>query len=188
MPVKSVLSILCVAAVMVFLEWKYSVSSVFNLDLESKSSITIEVFGSDLAYAKILAGEKFFLDSAQEAFCTVAAVRLADEAPNTPPENPLIIQEPASFGGNWRAAPERSRIVASSDVLKLCSEALSASLAEEVSNALARRGAFFIRDWRDKTLEVYSYEDRLAVFIHLEHHAPPPWQKQRSRYSILNRP
>jgi hypothetical protein len=148
-----------------FLEWRYSISSMLDLDLSGSRQIAEDLFGPHVPGMTVLISESFNLTDAPHEYCTVAIVGLSDNARHVPPEMPLMDRETDSFGGDWKEAPETSAVVPASDALTVCAQEIPPRMAEALQAALQRPGAYFIRDWRRKVLQIYSFDDQMAAYI-----------------------
>jgi hypothetical protein len=159
-----------------FLEWRYSISSLFaiNLEIQGRRLEVADVFGPQVPIVKTAVGERFSPTGDTDDFCVVAVVRLADHATKAPPKSPIMDRAPDVFGGNWRKAPETSVIAPASDAMQVCAEKIPLRLQEELTLALSRPSAYFIRDLRSKVLQIYSYEDLLAAYIRFGAHSRTP--------------
>jgi hypothetical protein len=103
--------------------------------------------------------------SARKPSCTVAIVGLGDSAPMEPPKIALADRDPLGFGGQWQTSPETTKVVADLDPLVVCRRFIDTSTDRLIQIALTQIGAFVIRDWKNKVLQIYAPLDQMAVYI-----------------------
>jgi hypothetical protein len=154
------------ALILGFLEWRFSISSQLRIDLTGSQRFATDFFGPHVPFHSVLSASLSAPTKNPDLFCTVAIVRLTEFATDAPPDIPLIDRKPGSFGGNWKRGPESSAIAGEFDALAVCSDAIPGRLVQELQIALQRPEGFYIRDWRAKTLQVYSYPDQIAAYVH----------------------
>ena len=97
--------------------------------------------------------------------CLVVVVRLAADAPLTPPEQTRSPDGRFLIGGQWRKTPERMKLAAAPDLLETCGHLIDPDTILYLEDALEQPGNFVIRDWRDGVLQIYGPKVRLAAYL-----------------------
>ena len=97
--------------------------------------------------------------------CLVVVVRLAADAPLTPPEQTRSPDGRFLIGGQWRETPERMKLAAAPDLLETCGHLIDPDTILYLEGALEQPGNFVIRDWRDGVLQIYGPKVRLAAYL-----------------------
>ena len=100
-----------------------------------------------------------------EDTCLMVVVRLAEDAPATPPKEGRSPDGLFEFGGRWRETPERIRLAAARDLLETCSHLADPELLLFLHDALGQPGNFVIRDWREGVLQIYAPTVGLAAYM-----------------------
>ena len=126
------------------------------------------VFLDRVARGGFLASDNSLSADPGEPSCHIAVVELAADAPALPPEVPLIVQDSAQFGGNWRATPAPSVKALQADPLAKCGHKVDRFSRANLEKALVEPGSFFIRDWKNDTLQVYAPRFNLAAHLALK--------------------
>lgn len=97
--------------------------------------------------------------------CLMVVVRLAQDAPPTPPKQTRSLDGRFEFGGRWRETPERIKLAAAPDHLETCSHLADPELLLYLHDALGQPGNFVIRNWREGVLQIYAPTVGLAAYM-----------------------
>lgn len=123
------------------------------------------VFGDSVDYESVLVSAMRSSRDPFEAACSVAVVRLADDAlPDLPPAQ-RVGERLRVFGGKWRETPERMKLAAAPDLLQLCGNEIDFATLGYLEQALSTPGGFVIRDWRNNVLQIYAPQVGLAAYL-----------------------
>lgn len=123
------------------------------------------VFADRVPFDRVLASDTRAATDPDDRSCWVAVVELAADAPQKPPRIPLIDQDSARFGGNWRATPISGVPPLEEGLLEACDRRLDSVTRQKLWTALAEPGAFVIRDWKNDVLQVYAPQIGLAAHL-----------------------
>jgi hypothetical protein len=125
------------------------------------------VFADRVPFDRVLASDTRTAADPDGRSCWVAVVELAADAPQKPPKIPLIDQDSARFGGNWRATPVTGGPPLDAGLIEACGSRLDSISRQKLWTSLEEPGAFVIRDWKNDVLQIYA--PRVGLAAHLSY-------------------